>query len=73
MARKQARPHVIGLQDMVEMFDMTEGSVQQWRIRGVLPEPLRVIGRTPVWLYSDIVAWAKETGRTIKNPLAPPR
>lgn len=63
----EERPLVIGLDDMAVMFDLTKGGVENWRVRNLLPAPYRTVGRTPVWLYGDVEAWAEETGRTIKQ------
>lgn len=72
MAKRRQKPHIIGLLDMVDMFGMDRPSVQNWRVRNQLPEPLRVIGKSPVWEYWQIEEWAKDTGREIKQPIPYP-
>lgn len=65
-------PNIVGLDDIAHMFDVEKRTAETWRYRGALPEPYKVFGKTPTWLYADIVAWGKETGRPQKHKVAPP-
>lgn len=72
MAKRRVKPHIIGLPDMADMFGLDRPSVQNWRVRDLLPEPLRVIGKSPIWEYWQIEEWANSTGREIKHPIPYP-
>lgn len=62
-------PWIVGLPDFPALFDRTAGTIESWRTREILPPPLRVVGRSPIWLYEDIVAWAQRTGRPMPGAL----
>jgi hypothetical protein len=67
-AARSEIPTLVDPTDLAVVFDISRASVHQWSVRGVVPEPWRVFGRTPVWRYTTIEQWAKDTGRTIVNP-----
>lgn len=73
IGRYMGIPHLVGIPEIKEMFGYSPDSqtVDQWRVRGRLPEPDFVFGRSPVWRYERIVAWGNETGREIVKHLAP--
>lgn len=69
-------PTLVALEDLSTIFDVSERTPSTWRQRGLLPDPLRNLygDRMPVWVWEDIEAWAKETGRPIvKRPSRPRR
>lgn len=53
----------VGLAEIAERLNVERNTVDQWRHRSVLPEPRWSVGGRPAWDWSDITAWAKETGR----------
>ena len=69
-----AIPHLVAIGDIKKIFGYPDDTqtVNQWRLRGVLPEPVRVYGKTPVWRYDEIIQWAERTGRVVKNRLTDP-
>lgn len=61
-------PHMdtepVGLAEIAQRLNVERGTVDQWRARKLLPEPRWTVGGRPAWDWSDIAAWAKETGRS---------
>ena len=55
---------LIGLAEIAERLGVGRNTVDQWRRRGILPDPLTTVSGNPVWAWPDIEAWALETGRT---------
>lgn len=55
----------IDLAGIAELLGVASTTPQQWRQRGVLPEPDPGLSfpDKPLWWRSKIVAWAKETNR----------
>lgn len=57
-----ARP--VGLSEIAAMLGVRRDTVDQWRSRGILPEPTwPSVGGRPAWRESVIRQWARETGR----------
>jgi excisionase family DNA binding protein len=54
----------VGLAEIAERLGVTRSTVDQWRHRGVLPEPRWTVGGRPAWDWTTIAEWAKDTGRT---------
>lgn len=54
----------MGLAEIAQRMGVERGTVDQWRHRGLLPEPRWTVGGRPAWDWSDIAAWAKDTNRT---------
>lgn len=36
---------------------VSAATVRSYSIRGIMPKPVRHIGRTPLWDRSDVLAW----------------
>lgn len=55
----------IDLAGIAELLGVAATTPQQWRQRGVLPEPDKDLSfkDKPIWWSHDIIDWAKETGR----------
>lgn len=53
----------VGTVDIAKRLGVKPQTVAQWRYRDLLPEPRWVVSGQPCWQWSDIVAWARETGR----------
>jgi predicted DNA-binding transcriptional regulator AlpA len=53
----------VGLAEIAARLGVTRQTADNWRTRGVLPEQRWTVGGRPAWAWSDIEAWAKETGR----------
>lgn len=56
-------PTVVGLAEIAERLGATRTSVDQWRHKGILPEPSWTIGGRPAWDWRKIAKWARSTGR----------
>lgn len=54
---------MVGPTEIAQMLDVTLGAIRQWRRRGILPPPLKVVSGTPIWDRVDIDAWARDSGR----------
>lgn len=54
---------LIGLTEIAELLKVERNVVDQWRRRGRLPDPLKIVSGNPVWARQDIEAWAVETDR----------
>ena len=64
---------LVGLEEIAVLLKVPRSTVDQWRWRGVLPDPLKVISGNPIWYRQDIEAWAIETGRPKKRAHLPER
>jgi len=53
----------VGLEEVARELGVRRATADQWRARGVLPEPTWMVSGSPVWIWSDIKTWARETGR----------
>lgn len=54
---------LVGCAEIADRLDVQVSTVNQWRYRGVMPEPTWKVSNTPIWRWRDILKWAKETGR----------
>lgn len=54
---------LVGLAEIAELVGVGRNTVDQWRRRGILPDPLTTVSGNPVWARQDIEAWALESGR----------
>lgn len=53
-----------GLTEIAERLGVQMQTAQNWRTRGVLPEPRWTVGGRPAWSWQlDIQPWARSTGR----------
>jgi len=53
----------VGAVEIADLLGVGRSTVDQWRQRGLLPEPRWTVGGRPAWAWSDIATWAAETGR----------
>lgn len=54
----------VGRKEIADRLGVKETTVQQWRSRGVLPDPEpSTVGGRPWWRWADVERWAIETGR----------
>jgi predicted DNA-binding transcriptional regulator AlpA len=53
----------VGAVEIAERLDVNRSTVDQWRQRGLLPDPTWTVGGRPAWDWAVIAAWAKATGR----------
>lgn len=60
-ARATAVP--VGLVEIADRLGVQRATVDQWRARGLLPEPRWTVGGRPAWSWLEIAEWATETGR----------
>lgn len=59
----RSRGEPVGLKEIAERLGVAQATADQWRQRGVLPEPVWVVGGRPAWTWPLIEGWARETGR----------
>jgi hypothetical protein len=60
----------VGINEIAERLHVEPSTVRSWRTRGKhmtrqapMPEPKLHLTNTPLWEWSQIGAWAEETGR----------
>lgn len=53
----------VGMIEIAERLGVRRQTVQQWRFRGLLPDPAWTISGDPAWDWAVIEHWARETGR----------
>lgn len=53
----------VGLAEIAERLGVARSTVDQWRTRGVLPEPSWTVGGRPAWEWDTVEQWARDTGR----------
>jgi hypothetical protein len=53
----------VGLAEIAERLQVATVTVNQWRTRGVLPAPKVTLAMGPLWSWSTIERWARDTGR----------
>ena len=55
---------IVGIVEIAQRLSVHRATVDQWRQRGILPEPLpRKVGGRDAWRWLVIERWAQETGR----------
>lgn len=54
----------VGIVEIAERLGVQRATVDQWKQRGLLPEPSWTVGGRPAWNWPDIARWAHETGRS---------
>ncbi len=59
----EPHPTVVGLADIAERLAVDRNLLDQWKFRGLLPEPEWTVGGRPAWNWRTIEKWARETGR----------
>lgn len=53
----------VGLTEIARRLGVEQDTARQWHKRGLLPKHRWVVSSRPAWLWSDVEAWARETGR----------
>lgn len=55
----------VGTVEIAERLGVTRSTVDKWRLRDLgFPSPRWTVGGRPAWDYTtDVLPWAKETGR----------
>lgn len=61
---------LVGPAEIAERLGVAANTVSMWRARGLLPAPVAVVSRVPVWTWSTVRTWAEETGRARRGPSA---
>jgi predicted DNA-binding transcriptional regulator AlpA len=51
----------VGLAEIAVRLGVARQTVDNWRTKGVLPEPKWTVGGRPAWDWADIDAWAWKT------------
>lgn len=50
---------LVGPAEIAARLGVSPGLVRLWRHRGLMPEPVAVVSRAPVWEWADVAAWAQ--------------
>jgi hypothetical protein len=54
----------VGVLEIAEALDVRSDTVNKWRDRhGDFPEPRWFVSGFPAWNLSDVLTWARRTGR----------
>lgn len=59
--------HLVGAQEIGEMFGVGRARVYQLTQHPTFPKPVAVLGMGKVWHTEDVRRWAQERGREIHN------
>ena len=57
----------LGPAELAEMFGVSRQRVAEIVAKPDFPQPIAVLRMGKVWRTDDVVAWAKRTGRTVKD------
>ncbi len=58
-----AKLDLVGVSEIAERLGVQRGTVSIWKLRGFMPKPDSELKSGPVWRWSRIEKWARETGR----------
>lgn len=53
----------VGIQEVAERLGVKHQTVRAWRVLGALPPAWAELAVGPVWKWSTIRQWARDTGR----------
>ena len=54
----------MGAVEIAARLNVSRGTVDMWRQRGVFPQPRWTVGGRPAWDWArDVAPWARATGR----------
>lgn len=59
---------LVGISDIAARLGYPRNTVEMWRKRRRLPEPDYIFGASPVWRWTRIEQWARDTGRLKASP-----
>ena len=65
MSRFRHADNLVGYHEIAELLSVSEATPRQWDHRGLLPDPYIKLAVGPLWWASQIIAWAKTTGRWV--------
>jgi hypothetical protein len=54
---------LVGMQEIAERLHVQHRTVLQWRWQRLMPTPVGMVSRVPLWYWADIEVWARATGR----------
>lgn len=54
---------VVGIAEVAERLSVQRATVDRWRQRQLLPAPTWELAGGPIWMWGDVEAWARRTGR----------
>lgn len=60
---------LVGRQEIAARLNVLEGTVDQWRQRGIFPNPDAIISGRPVWYWAAVEKWGLESGRIHEAPV----
>jgi hypothetical protein len=50
-------PRVVYRRGWAQILNVSTKSIDRYRASGLLPVPIRVIGKRPVWTQSQVLTW----------------
>lgn len=53
----------VGIVEIADRLGVKRQTVDQWRLRKLLPEPCWTVGKRPAWTWNQIAEWGRSTGR----------
>jgi hypothetical protein len=56
---------LVGPDEIASRLGVRSNTVSTWRARGLLPEPVAIVSRVPLWQWEQVRAWADATGRLV--------
>lgn len=58
---------LLGPDEVADLLCVQRNTLAQWRKRGQLPEPYKVLSSLPIWRRCDVIEWAQLTNRRIEG------
>ena len=66
--RDRSKIDLVSPAEIAARLNVREQTVHAWRMRGILPEPMVVLSRVPIWRWRTIKVWSEETGHPRRSP-----
>jgi predicted DNA-binding transcriptional regulator AlpA len=60
MLRMAGRLDLVGVAEIAMELNISRGQVSRWALRDDFPAPVARLRMGPIWMRSDVQAWAKQ-------------